>query len=285
MLKIETHQTSFSSSWSFQSSTTINLWNDPWFKGSMSTTVEIDIFQVQSETTHGADINFLIKKYQYQSTVSLLMAIHLCKSIGIADTWEYRYCQYFSGQVSISPILFVSIVNNPGDILQSQVTAMLGKQIQLKHISHLTAQCVMLFRNTFLKNISRQIYQCKHYDIPLFCQYSFNYSVTILFKHEVYLPLAVYFDAREIDFFILFKKHKNVSMESCAFNREWLNVLHKGFTFRDVIPRNVPAEIRKTDHHHHHLFENVPFFHATLGLDFCPYEVPPHIPEYRPFRM
>ena len=32
-------------------------------------------------------------------------------------------------------------------------------------------------------------------------------------------------------------------------------------------------------------FENVHFFHATLGLDICPYEVPPHIPEYRPFRM
>ena len=35
-------------------------------------------------------------------------------------------------------------------------------------------------------------------------------------------------------------------------------------------------------HHHHHLFENVHFFHATLGLDVCPYEVPPHIPEYCP---
>ena len=32
-------------------------------------------------------------------------------------------------------------------------------------------------------------------------------------------------------------------------------------------------------------FENVHFFHATLGFDVCPYEVPPHIPEYRPFRM
>ena len=28
-------------------------------------------------------------------------------------------------------------------------------------------------------------------------------------------------------------------------------------------------------------FENVHFLHATLGLDVCPYEVPPHIPEYQ----
>ena len=27
-------------------------------------------------------------------------------------------------------------------------------------------------------------------------------------------------------------------------------------------------------------FENVHFFHAMLGLDICPYEVPPHIPQY-----
>ena len=32
-------------------------------------------------------------------------------------------------------------------------------------------------------------------------------------------------------------------------------------------------------------FENVHFFHAMLGLDVSPYEVPPHIPEYRPFRI
>ena len=37
--------------------------------------------------------------------------------------------------------------------------------------------------------------------------------------------------------------------------------------------------------HHHHMFENVHFFHAKLGLDVRPYEVPPHIHEYRPFRM
>ena len=29
-------------------------------------------------------------------------------------------------------------------------------------------------------------------------------------------------------------------------------------------------------------FENIYFFHATLRLDVCPYEVPPHIPEYCP---
>ena len=40
-------------------------------------------------------------------------------------------------------------------------------------------------------------------------------------------------------------------------------------------------------HHHHHTiyFENVHFFHAVLGLHICPYEVPPHILEYRPFRL
>ena len=32
-------------------------------------------------------------------------------------------------------------------------------------------------------------------------------------------------------------------------------------------------------------FENVHFFHATLGLDVWSYEVPPHIPEYCPFRI
>ena len=32
-------------------------------------------------------------------------------------------------------------------------------------------------------------------------------------------------------------------------------------------------------------FENVHFCQAKLGLDIRPYEVPPHIPEYRPFRM
>ena len=31
-------------------------------------------------------------------------------------------------------------------------------------------------------------------------------------------------------------------------------------------------------------FENVYFFHAMLGLDVCPYEVPPHIPENCPLR-
>ena len=29
----------------------------------------------------------------------------------------------------------------------------------------------------------------------------------------------------------------------------------------------------------------VHIFHATLGLDVSPYEVPPHIPEHRPPRM
>ena len=40
-------------------------------------------------------------------------------------------------------------------------------------------------------------------------------------------------------------------------------------------------------HHHHNTiyFENVHFFHAVLGLHICPYKVPPHIPEYRPFRL
>ena len=32
-------------------------------------------------------------------------------------------------------------------------------------------------------------------------------------------------------------------------------------------------------------FENVHFFHDKKGLDVCPYLVPPHILEYRPFRM
>ena len=32
-------------------------------------------------------------------------------------------------------------------------------------------------------------------------------------------------------------------------------------------------------------FENVHFFHDKLRLDVCPYEVPPHIPEYCPFRL
>ena len=32
-------------------------------------------------------------------------------------------------------------------------------------------------------------------------------------------------------------------------------------------------------------FENVHFLHAKLGLDICPYEVPPHIPEYCSFRL
>ena len=32
-------------------------------------------------------------------------------------------------------------------------------------------------------------------------------------------------------------------------------------------------------------FENIHFLHATPGLDVCPYEVPPLIPEYCPFRM
>ena len=32
-------------------------------------------------------------------------------------------------------------------------------------------------------------------------------------------------------------------------------------------------------------FENVHFLHAKLGLDVCPYEVPPHIPVYCQFRL
>ena len=32
-------------------------------------------------------------------------------------------------------------------------------------------------------------------------------------------------------------------------------------------------------------FENVHFFSTKLGLDVRPYEVPPHIPEYRSFRL
>ena len=32
-------------------------------------------------------------------------------------------------------------------------------------------------------------------------------------------------------------------------------------------------------------FENVHFFHAVLGLDICPYEVPLHIPEYCSFTL
>ena len=35
-------------------------------------------------------------------------------------------------------------------------------------------------------------------------------------------------------------------------------------------------------HDHHHLFLKCHFFHAKLGLDVCPYEVPPYIPENCP---
>ena len=63
-----------------------------------------------------------------------------------------------------------------------------------------------------------------------------------------------------------------------------------GAIWRDIVC--LACSLHQVHHHHRHwsssstlYFENVHFFHAVLGSDVCPYEVPPHIPEYCPFRL
>ena len=62
-----------------------------------------------------------------------------------------------------------------------------------------------------------------------------------------------------------------------SMNKEFLRILSI------KVPKSSSSSL---SWYHHHLFWKCPFLPLyTLGLDVCPYEVPPHIPEYRPFRM